>query len=241
MSDQDLFNNDDTKDPSSETQNENKDEQSSDYNQMLSLIVNQDGKQKYNSVEEVIKGTIHAQAHISNLEKELSTMKETQKESSKIEDVISAIKQENSSDNGDKKGESISPTAIQDIVNKTIRDINSESVREENVTTVISKFKDLYGDKASETLYGKANDLGLSKEDINSLIEKNPNAVFRMLGVDKTNKDNTNLDTSNFNSESFKEKKKEEINSSMGFISSKQLEANWLESKKRTLARLENS
>ena len=74
----------------------------------------------------------------------------------------------------------------------------------------------------------------MSQEEINSLIAINPTAVFRMLGVDTNTKPIINTDTGDVNSQNFQEKAPNAVPSSMGYISSKQLESNWIESKKRT-------
>ncbi len=243
MSDQDIFKNNDTIDQTPAPQEKDENKQPINYDQMLSMIVDSEGKQKYTSVEDVIKSSVHAQAHITTLEGELSAFKEGQKDNTKMEEIIAAIKQSQEGSNQEPNDvrDKISPTDIQDIVNKTITDISNKSTQKENLTEVVQKFTELYGDKASETLYGKAKDLGLSQEDINSLSEKNPAAVFAMLGVNKKADQSSNADLGSVNTDTFQNTGEEEIPSSMGYISSKQLEANWLESKKRTLARLEAS
>ena len=242
MSDQDLFNKDNDKIPPVETPPvESTQNQSPNYDLQLGMIVDAEGKAKYGSVDDALKGAAHAQAHIANLEQELAALRTDGEGSKKIEDVIAALQSQKDNDqkpadDGQPKG--LSATDIQDLVKNAVRDINSQATQEQNIVSVTSKFKELYGEKASETLYSKANDLGMSKEDINGLIAKNPTAAFRVLGVDVKAKPNLDVTHSSVNSEQFQEKGEPKIESSMGYVTSKKLTSNWLASKAKTNERL---
>lgn len=240
MSDQDLFND---KDKGNEVTPVTlpTNSPSTDYTNMLGMIVNSEGKPKYATIDEALKGAVHAQAHISKLEQELADARKSQESAKKIEDVISTLQSRNNTDqSGSDKSlvKSVTPTDIQDIVKNVITDINTKATQDTNIKTVTSKFKELYGEKASETLYGKANDLGMSREDINSLIAKNPQAALRVLGVDTKTKPNTNLDKGSVNTETFKSQDKTSPKSAMGYTSTKELQGLWEQSKQRTLERL---
>lgn len=238
MSDQDLFNQDKDKVPPVETPpKEPEQNQSPSYDQMLGMIVDAEGKSKYDSVDDALKGAAHAQVHIAKLEQELAALRINGEGSKKIEDVIAALQSQKkddqpSSDDGQPKG--LSATDIQDLVKNAVKDMNSQSTQEQNIKTVTGKFKELYGEKASETLYSKANDLSMSKEDINSLIAKNPTAAFRLLGVDVKAIPNIDVTKNSVNPESFQHKGEPKVESSMGYITSKKLTENWLASKERT-------
>lgn len=65
---------------------------------------------------------------------------------------------------------------------KKIADIETR-----NFTEVQNKLRERYGDNASTILQNQANTLGLSKEDVNSLAKKSPEAFFRMLGLNQQN------------------------------------------------------
>lgn len=246
MSDQDLFDKDETKDKDKQqvTPDVNQPIQTPNYDQMLGMIVDAEGKVKYNSVDDALKGAAHAQAHIANLEQELAALRENGEGSKKIEDIITALQSQKNDDNkpsddGQPKG--LSATDIQALVKDVVTDINSEATQNQNIKEVTGKFVELYGDKASETLYSKANDLGMSNEDINSLIAKNPAAAFRVLGVDVKAKPVLDVTQNSVNSENFQQKGEPQVESSMGYITSKKLKENWLASKERTNKRLQET
>lgn len=216
-------------------------EQPSQYEQMLSMIVNAEGKPKYTSIEDALKGAAHAQAHIANLERDMAELRANGENTKKIEDVIASIKagEENQpiQPNPDEGNKSFTESDIQELVRNAVTDITTKSVQENNIKEVTGKFRELYGEKASETLYSKADDLGMSKEDINSLIAKNPKAAFRILGIGD-NKSSGMSFNSNVNTEGFQGKPPAQVKSSMGYISEKDLTSNWLSVKERTKEKL---
>lgn len=242
MSDQDLFEEDKDKDKGQEPNKEvqTPSSQTPNYDQMLAMIVNDEGSPKYKSVDDALKGAAFAQAHIAKLEQELAELRNGQGNAKKIEDVLAALQAQKGTDQipsgeGENK---VSPTDIQEVVKNVMMDINNSAAREQNVKTVTNKFKELYGEKASETLYGKANDLGMSREDINGLIAKNPVAALKLLGVDSKNTPLDDIRKSSVNTEQFNQKAEPEVKSVMGYVKTKDLVESWKASKEKTNKRL---
>ncbi len=239
MSDNDIFNTDkDDKTPLTPPAVKVPDDTPPSDDLLLGMIVNSDGEQKYKTRDDALKGAAHANVHIAKLEQELLALRDAHDKQPKLDDVISAIQSQQKPPVVDEKTDNISLTDIQALVNQTLEQNSVKQIRELNVAEVTGKFKELYGDKASETLYGKANDLGMSQEEINSLISTNPTAVFRMLGVAETKPTAKATIDGSVNPQVFDGVKPPEIKSSMGYLSSDQLKTNWLESKARTYEKL---
>lgn len=59
----------------------------------------------------------------------------------------------------------------------------------ENFNRVQNKLRERFGNSAGSVLQEQAQTLGLSKEDVNSLAKKSPDAFFRMLGLDQQKED----------------------------------------------------
>lgn len=239
MSDQDLFEGDKDKPVTPVTPEPGKEPQSIDYTSMLSVIVNQEGKPKYSTVEDALKGAAHAQAHIAKLEQEMADLKAKSESAKKIEDLIGVLEA--------KKGDTpptsqeptkVDPADIQKIVQDVLQDVNTKATREQNVKTVTSVFKKLYNEKASETLYGKAEDLGMSKADINSLIASNPKAALKLLGVDDKQVSTVDSISTSVNPNHLQGKPPEKPKSVMGYTSEKDMTASWLATKLRTYEKL---
>lgn len=246
MSDHDLF-----KEPAKEEPNTDLPtgepntpvEKPTEYEQMLSMIVNEEGKPKYTSIEDALKGAAHAQAHIANLERDMAELRANGENTKKIEDVIASIKEGRTQEDppaapNSEADKSFTESDIQALVKNAVMDITTKSTQETNIKEVTGKFRELYGEKASETLYSKADDLGMSKEDINSLIAKNPKAAFRVLGIGDNKEVNKSPFNSNINTERFQDKPTPEARSSMGYVSTKELTSNWLSVKERTKQKL---
>lgn len=62
-------------------------------------------------------------------------------------------------------------------------------VETSNFNKVQAKLQERFGARAGEVLAEQSNTLGLSKEDVNSLAKKSPDAFFRMLGLNTQEKD----------------------------------------------------
>jgi len=99
MSDQDIFNKETDKDLITPPIVDpiiakviDKKEPTESYNQMLGMIINTEGEQKYSNIEEALKGAAHAQSYIAKLETELAEAKTSGATTSKLEDILSAVK-----------------------------------------------------------------------------------------------------------------------------------------------------
>lgn len=151
--------------------------------QLLASITNEEGKRKYDSVEDALKGAAHAQAHIKNLEKDLAELKAKGNATEKLDELLDAVKSKGSGQGDDKSNTStMKPEDVLGIVKDYLSDTKAAEARQGNIDTVANTFKSRYGKDASEKLYGKAADLGFSKDDINKLIANNPKAALNVLG-----------------------------------------------------------
>jgi hypothetical protein len=150
--------------------------------QLLGSIVNADGKQKYATAEDLVKGFSSAQEHISRLEQENTSFKQEVEKSTTLQDVLEAMKPKS-------EGE-VAPAANLDegvlaqLLEKVVERKDTATAQKTNASTVASKFRELHGEQAEAKYYEAAASIGMSKSDINTLAASNPTAVFAMLGVD---------------------------------------------------------
>jgi len=207
--------------------------------QLLAGIVNETGEPKYTKVDEALKGAAHAQKHIKDLESELAELKDKGNASEKLDELLNAVKSQ-----GSGQGEETStmkPEDVLGIVQDYFKDTKAAEAREDNVNNVIKVFRDRYGKDASDKLYGKADDLGLSQEEINSMIANNPKAALKVLG-ENTSKTQAGQDpVTRLGSETtrdFQGKPSPKPTSIMGPTSTKNLNDAWAVSKQKTLERL---
>ena len=119
----------------------------------LGLIVNEDGSQKYATAEEALKGGVHAQTHIATLEKELKSLREGANKDEGMEKILEALQGKSKSDEED-ESKGVTADDIAQVVTQLMDNRESVTQEKRNITTVVDKFKSVYGEKASETLYG---------------------------------------------------------------------------------------
>ena len=243
MSDQDIFDENKVTDNAAPTDDQSNDAGKDDNkpDDLLATIVNENGEPKYKSTEEALKGAAAAQDHIKNLESELAKLRDKGNASDKLDELIDVVKQSKGSGKGDEENTStLKPEDVLGIVKDYISDSKAAESRESNINTVVNTFKTRYGKDASEKLYGKAEDLGFSKEEINRMIASNPNAALKVLGEDKVKEKSADpvagkggVATANFQG-----KPEAKPTTIMGSSSSAELTDAWRASQRKTLERL---
>lgn len=208
--------------------------------QLLAQIVNEDGTPKYKTANEALIAAKHAQDHIKTLETDNKVLKEKGNASDKLDELLEAVKQKSDGSGQDDSVSTMKPEDVLGIVKEYFNDTKVAETRESNINSVAKVFKDRYGKDASDKLYGGAEDLGFSRKEINSLIAVNPNAVLKVLGMDKKVEQETDILAMKSSAaaaqfQGHPDKKPESI---MGATSTKQLTDAFAASKQRTLKRL---
>lgn len=158
------------------------------FNDLLKQIVNEKGEQKYKTLEDALVGLKHAQEYIPKLkleksaeEQELAALREKVSKLESLEETVLELtnrKEEPSPD-----GKSLNEEDIAALIEKTLKNKQSIAVQKENTTLVVTTLKEKFGDKAEETFYSKAQEFGLSVDEMNAMAAKNPKVVLTMLGV----------------------------------------------------------
>ena len=181
MTDQSIFNNDAPSTPAEVSQSGN--EQASAADQLLSAIVNSEGKQKYGSVEDALKATAAAQEHIRRLEEENTTFRQEVEKSTTLQSVLDAMKPREESEPAAPTS-SIGEDDVAQLLEGMLNKRETEATAKSNVSKVTSAFVEKHGVEAEAKYYESASALGFTNIEINELAARNPAAVFKMLGID---------------------------------------------------------
>lgn len=157
---------------------------------LLGSIKNEKGEQKYKSLEDALVALQHSQTYIPQLtaklterEQELANAKKEADKIAELERSLQALTQMNSGGSDTQSQPNLSEESIAAIVSKTLTRTQQESLQQQNLQTVITSMKTVYGDKAEEVFYGKAKDLGMTVQEFNALAAKTPKAVLDLIGV----------------------------------------------------------
>jgi hypothetical protein len=158
---------------------------------LLQDIKNERGEPKYKTVEDALIGLKHAQEFIpkvkeekSAAEKELADLREELNRLKGLEETVFELTQrkEQTSTNG----VALNEEDIAKLVERTLTSKQQEELYKKNQQTVVSTLTEKFGKEAENVFYGKAQELGLSVEEMNTLASKNPKAALTLLGVTET-------------------------------------------------------
>ncbi len=208
--------------------------------QLLAKIVNADGTPKYKSDKEALIALQHAQEHIKTLEADNVAWKAKGDPSEKLDELLAAVKNQPKGSGKDDNVSAIKPEEVLSIVKEYLDDTKASESKANNINMVAKAFKDRFGKDASDKLYGKAKDLGFTRNEINSMIATNPNAALTVLGVDMKKVGNPDIVSTNggVDSSHFQGHPEKKPISVMDITSDKELSNAFKDSQKRTLERL---
>lgn len=159
------------------------------YNEYLARIRNEEGTQKYATVEDALTGAAHAQEFISTLKTEKSSLEEelnkTKQELEKrmsVEDAMERL--------ASRKDEiqTSNPGLTREDVQAILRAEEQEKTAKANRAEVSQALEKVYGDqdKASKALEEKSKELGLSLQDVAALAAKSPKSTMKLLGLEES-------------------------------------------------------
>lgn len=151
-------------------------------NDLLAQITAEDGRQKYTSIPDALKGLQHSQSHIKNLEKELAELREAVTKQKGVEEILEKITNTN-------KGPETPATpqldvnTISSLIEQTLEKRTKKDVQDNNTRTVISSMQKVFGEEAEKIFIKAAQENGLTVAQMNSLAAASPNAVLKLVGI----------------------------------------------------------
>lgn len=153
---------------------------------LLKLIVNDKGEPKYKTIQDALVGLQHANAHIQTLvtekrqvEQEKLSLQTAAEKVAELERVVSELTKAPPQ----ATPAVVDPTQIQEMVSQAISATKTQEVQKQNTSVVVNAAKQTFGEKAEEMFYSRAQDVGLSREQINALAASSPQAALKILGL----------------------------------------------------------
>ena len=163
---------------------------SDDLANLLGSIKNERGEAKYASVEAALVGLRNAQEYIPQLtaklstqEQELKTAREEAARVAELQRTIEALTSGNQGQPNTQAPPSFSKEDIAKLVNQTLSEQQQEVTAKSNVATVVSALQAKFGTDAEKAYNTKAAEIGMTVAELNALAQRNPKAVFTLLGV----------------------------------------------------------
>lgn len=162
----------------------------SSFEDLLGMITNEQGEKKYRDVTSALHGLQHSQTFISTLKTENAQLKQElerlNSEVVKIRELEETIRTLTASQAAPvQQQQGLDQQSVAELINQTLSQREIEVIRQSNIKKVVSSVQSKFGDKAEQVFYDKAREVGMSAEAINSLAAQSPEAVFRLLGLER--------------------------------------------------------
>lgn len=165
--------------------------QSTPLENLLSQIKNEKGEPKYKTVEDALNGLMHAQNHIATLvqekrqvETEINELRPVAEQVKELRQVVERLTSSNSTTTQTVAVQGMTEEQIANLVKNTLNQSQQAQVAKQNLDAVVATVQAKFGDKAEQEFYGKAKELGMTMEEINTLASRTPKAALRMLGLE---------------------------------------------------------
>jgi len=195
-----------TENPSTDSDNQNQDNTNPESDPVSQLVG--EGK-KFKTVEDLARGKQESDNFIQSLQQQVTELREELNKQDFAKDLLEKVKnnmnnKENEPHDKEKAEEVQTSTSNSKVdegnLEKMIRDLMTEEEKKKtaqnNLKTVQSKLQETYGENAKRELQNKANELGMSADDLQDVAVRSPQAFFRLVGMDSTdNTSNSNSQT----------------------------------------------
>lgn len=144
---------------------------------------------KYATAEDLAKASLSAQLHISKIEQENATLRDSSDKAKGIDDILAALKGQNHEDEDDGNHQETDQShqggsdevSVSDQIKAAFAERDQGQVvkkEDANLTETVDLLAKAYGDKANEVYTKVGNDLGI---DMEALAKKSPQAVMKLV------------------------------------------------------------
>lgn len=161
------------------------------YANLLGAIRNEQGVQKYDSVEKALEALKHSQEYIPSLKTELEKKEEELAELRAAKDRfenLEAIVQRLTANEPPPAGtppavRGLDEQAVSELVKKTLTETEMTRKANENLNKVQEVLVDKFKDKAADVVKQKAAELGVSTKDLEELAKKSPTLTLQLFNT----------------------------------------------------------
>lgn len=193
--------------------------------EQLAKIVDNEGRQKYDSIEKALQSIPNAQQHISTLEEENAKLRQAAEKAKTLEEVLAKLQE---------KGQSVDPSSVKSLgaedvarmVEEKLKEKETETTFKTNQAMVVNALSDAYGAEAEQYYIKKAAELEMSLEDLNALSRTRPKAALKLLEV-KKKEPTPQKSSGSVVTGSFDTPNKEQPKTVMGFVDTKSVLDAW--------------
>lgn len=163
------------------------------YADLLSSIVNESGKPKYDSIPKALEGLANAQQYIPQLktelerkEAELLALKAKLDQQASVEEVVARLtaqQQQAPAQDTPPQASGLDEQAVVNLVKNVLNQTKQQESAVNNTLKVQEALTAKFGDKTVEVLEAKARELGTTRQELGQLASQNPSLVLALFGT----------------------------------------------------------
>lgn len=164
---------------------------------LLKLVKNENGEQKYDSVPKAIEGLAHAQQYIPQLKTELQSkdaeiaaLKAQLAQTQSLDEVVSRLtaqQQQAQVKDAPPVTSGLDEQAVMNLVKNVLTQTEQQKSAQSNILQVQNTLTAKYGDKVVEVLESKAKELGTTRQQLGELASHSPALVLALFGTQASN------------------------------------------------------
>jgi hypothetical protein len=159
---------------------------------LLGSIKNERGEPKYKDVQTALEALRHSQEYIPTLKQEkeatdakLAALAAEVERLKNIEQSVAQLTQQQQAQR-DTPAAGVTEDAVANLVNQTLTQREIAAKKTANVSSVVAALTQKLGAEADKEFYKKAEELGMTAEQMNNLAAQSPTAVLKLFGLEGT-------------------------------------------------------
>lgn len=203
---------------------------------LLGLITNEDGEQKYADLTTALQSIPNSQAHIAKLEAEnreiraeIAVLKEAEQKTAGAEELVEMVRKAQGTVETPQGNQPLSQEEIKAAVLHVINERDEMKTLGENLDGAVARMADHFGsvEAAKAAMVSKMTELGMSKEVMKQMAASTPQAFLKLMDVPATTLTVPGKVQPRVNTEVSPQKPKPEFKSVLGGASTKELVAEY--------------
>ena len=153
---------------------------------------------KFSDQESLAKGKYESDLHVSNLERQITELREDIDQGVKITELMELVREQNKPAPKDPDKSPVVPSdtssgqmteeELKALIATHVSERDKQSLEARNLVEVDVALADRFGDSAGRILYDRAADLSMAVDEMKLLASKNTKAFFRLMGMDGDNR-----------------------------------------------------
>lgn len=141
---------------------------------------------KYKDVTTALAALAPAQNHIKALEDEMAEIRAELAKRKSVEDAVGSLMDSTKEQQADTPATGLDESTVDKLIDERLKAKTLKETSEANEAKVVAALSSKFKDKAQEMYVAKAQELGMSITDLNTLVHKSPQAALNLFGITTT-------------------------------------------------------